>query len=114
VESVVAPPWVRPGAKCDPLRRAAASIFRHNLARMTRKGKVGVGASDGKQPSTIVLLSELQSAVSLVKVEARPETADREITCRECKASFPAREGKFVFKYFMLRKAARLHKSRRV
>jgi hypothetical protein len=50
----------------------------------------------------------------VVKIEAAPETTDREITCRECHAHFPAREGKFGLKYFMLRKAAHLHKLRQV
>jgi hypothetical protein len=49
----------------------------------------------------------------IVKVEAGPEIVSREITCRECSAPFPAREGKFVLKYFMLRKAARSQKWKR-
>jgi uncharacterized protein YbaR (Trm112 family) len=43
----------------------------------------------------------------VVKTEAGPETIDRDTMCQECKAPFPAREGNFVLKYFMLRKAAR-------
>jgi hypothetical protein len=43
----------------------------------------------------------------IVKVEAGPETINREVTCQACDAPLPAREGKFVLKYFMLRKAAR-------
>jgi predicted Zn finger-like uncharacterized protein len=42
----------------------------------------------------------------VVRTEAGPEAADHEINCRECKAPFPAREGKFVLKYFMLRRGA--------
>jgi hypothetical protein len=54
----------------------------------------------------------------IVRVEAAPETSFREITCRDCDAPFPAREGKFTLKYFMLRKAAHrqrwgLHKASR-
>jgi hypothetical protein len=43
----------------------------------------------------------------LVKVEAGPETVDRAIACRSCGALLSGREGKFVLKYFLLRKAAR-------
>jgi hypothetical protein len=43
----------------------------------------------------------------LVKAEAGPETVDRELTCRSCAAPLPAREGNFVMKYFLLRKADR-------
>jgi hypothetical protein len=46
----------------------------------------------------------------IVMAEAAPETGFREITCRDCGAPFPAREGKFVLKYFMLRKA--VHRQR--
>jgi transcription elongation factor Elf1 len=41
----------------------------------------------------------------LVKVEAGRETADRQLTCRACGAPLQGREGKFVLKYFLLRKA---------
>ena len=43
----------------------------------------------------------------VVKVEAGPETINREITCRFCGGPFAGREGKFVIKYFTLRNAAR-------
>jgi hypothetical protein len=43
----------------------------------------------------------------VVKVEAGPETDNREITCRACGGPLVAREGKFVLKYFLLRKATR-------
>jgi hypothetical protein len=38
----------------------------------------------------------------VVKVEAGPETDNREIVCRAC--ALAGREGKFVLKYFLLRK----------
>jgi hypothetical protein len=50
----------------------------------------------------------------LVKVEAGPETTDREITCRVCGAPLPAREGKFVLKYFLLREGVRVRKWKRL
>jgi hypothetical protein len=40
----------------------------------------------------------------LIKVEAGPETLDRELSCRLCGAALPARDGQFVLKYFLLRK----------
>lgn len=43
----------------------------------------------------------------VVKVEAGPETVDRQITCRACGGRLAGREGKFVIKYFLLRKAGR-------
>jgi len=43
----------------------------------------------------------------VVKVEAGPETADREITCLACGSPLTGREGKFVLKYFLLREAVR-------
>jgi predicted RNA-binding Zn-ribbon protein involved in translation (DUF1610 family) len=42
----------------------------------------------------------------VVRIEAGPETADRQATCRACGAPLPVREGKVVFKYFLLRERA--------
>ena len=49
----------------------------------------------------------------LVRVEAGHEAFQRELTCRSCGAPFPARDGKFDFKYFMLRRAARAQRWKR-
>ena len=49
----------------------------------------------------------------LVSIEAGPETITRDITCRSCGAALPGREGKLVFKYFLLRKAGRIQKWKR-
>jgi predicted Zn finger-like uncharacterized protein len=46
----------------------------------------------------------------MVKVEAGPETVDREVNCRSCGATLPGRDGNFVLKYFMLRKADRVRR----
>jgi hypothetical protein len=43
----------------------------------------------------------------VVKVEAGPETVDRALTCLACGAPLPSREGEFVLKYFLSRKAGR-------
>lgn len=49
----------------------------------------------------------------VVKVEVGPETVDREITCLLCHGPLAARDGKFVLKYFLLRKAGRVQKWRK-
>jgi hypothetical protein len=49
----------------------------------------------------------------LIKDEAGPETDNREITCRACGGPLPARDGIFVCKYFLLRKAIASRKWRR-
>ena len=41
----------------------------------------------------------------VVKAEAGPETDNREIVCRACAGPLVGREGKFVLKYFLLRKS---------
>ena len=41
----------------------------------------------------------------VVKAEAGPETVDVEVACSICRGPLGAREGQFVLKYFLLRKA---------
>ena len=48
-----------------------------------------------------------QALYQVVRVEAGPETNNREITCSVCDAPLLGRKGKFVLKYFLLRKAIR-------
>jgi hypothetical protein len=43
----------------------------------------------------------------IIKVEAGPETDSREIVCLACGGPLVAREGEFVLKYFLMRKAVR-------
>jgi hypothetical protein len=43
----------------------------------------------------------------VVKAEAGPETDSREIVCRACGRPLAGRDGGFVLKYFLLRKADR-------
>jgi predicted Zn finger-like uncharacterized protein len=38
----------------------------------------------------------------VVKVDAGPETVDRQIECRTCGTPFVGREGTLVLKYFLL------------
>jgi hypothetical protein len=40
----------------------------------------------------------------VIKIEAGPESDNREITCRACGAPLFGREGKFVLKYFLQRR----------
>jgi predicted Zn finger-like uncharacterized protein len=54
-----------------------------------------------------------QALYHVVKVEAAPETVFQEVPCRVCGQSLAGREGKFVLKYFLLRKAAPVRKARR-
>jgi hypothetical protein len=49
----------------------------------------------------------------VVKVERGPEINDRDVTCRSCGVPLSDREGNFVLKYFMLRKAGRAKSWRR-
>jgi hypothetical protein len=48
-----------------------------------------------------------QALYQIVKVEAGPETDNREIVCRACGGPLIGREGNLVLKYFLLRKATR-------
>jgi hypothetical protein len=61
------------------------------------------------RPSTFVFFKcpNCKALCQLIKVEAGPETVDRQITCVLCGALFPGREGRFIPKYILLRKAAR-------
>jgi hypothetical protein len=60
----------------------------------------------GRGPSPFTCLN-CKALYQLVKVEAGLETVDRAVTCLVCGAPLPNREGEFVLKYFLLRKAAR-------
>jgi hypothetical protein len=56
-----------------------------------------------------------QALYHVVKVEAGPETAFHDVTCRACGfARFPVREGEFVVKYFLLRQSCRALADRRI
>jgi hypothetical protein len=53
-----------------------------------------------------------EALYELVKAEAGPETVDREVACQSCGAPLSGMEGKFVLKYFLLRKAGRVRRER--
>jgi hypothetical protein len=49
----------------------------------------------------------------IVRQEAGPETVNREITCRACGGPLPNREGKFILKYFLVRKGGHIQRWRK-
>jgi predicted Zn finger-like uncharacterized protein len=46
----------------------------------------------------------------VVRSETRLEITDNWVTCSACHGPIPARKGKFVFKYFLLRQPVRFHR----
>ena len=61
----------------------------------------------GCRPRQSFACPKCNSFYELIKVEAGPETVHREVACRSCETPLPGMEGKFVLKYFLLRKASR-------
>jgi len=49
----------------------------------------------------------------LVKIEAEPTSADREISCLSCGGPLQGREGRFILKYFFVEKSGRRRFQRR-
>jgi hypothetical protein len=70
----------------------------------------------GRPPSFISFACpNCQALDQVVKVEAGPETAFHEVTCRACGlARFPGRDGEFVVKCFLLRHGGRRRQRGRV
>jgi hypothetical protein len=66
--------------------------------------QIGV-APLGKVPQAADVASS--GLYQVVRAEAGPETRDGEIACRVCGAPLASRDGEFVLKYFLLRKASR-------
>jgi predicted Zn finger-like uncharacterized protein len=69
----------------------------------------------GGKPSSSISFTcpNCQAQYHVVKVEAGPETACHDVTCRACGvAQFPGREGEFVLKYFLLRHGGRRQRRR--
>ena len=58
----------------------------------------------GGRPRNSFTCPNCQALYEIVRMEAGPETDSREIVCRACGSPLVAREGKFVLKYFLLRK----------
>ena len=69
---------------------------------------------EGRSPSFISFnCPNCNALYQVVQAEAGPETVYSEIPCRSCSAALPGRKGKFVLKYFLLRKAGRVQKWKR-
>jgi hypothetical protein len=49
----------------------------------------------------------------MIRQEAGSETVNSEITCCACGGPLPNRDGKFVLKYFLLRKGGRIQRWRK-
>lgn len=62
---------------------------------------------------TLFTCPNCNALYQVVQQEAGPETIDREVTCRACDGPFPAREDRFVLKYFLLREDGRIRLRRR-
>ena len=68
----------------------------------------------GRPPSFISFTCpNCQALYHVVKAEAGPETIFQDVPCRVCGEPLVGREGEFVLKYFLLRKAGRVQKGRR-
>jgi predicted Zn finger-like uncharacterized protein len=66
----------------------------------------------GGRPRISFTCPNCHALYELVKAEAGPETVDREVACQSCGAPLSGMEGKFVLKYFLLRKAGRVRRER--
>jgi hypothetical protein len=69
-----------------------------------------VAGATMRGPNSIPLFrcSSCFALYQVTKAQAGPETVDLKIACRVCGEPLVAREGQFVLKYFLLRKATRL------
>ena len=86
-------------------RRPARRIVVNNTQEFCVVGRIMPG---GRPPSfNPFTCPNCGAHYQVVKVAAGRETDDREINCRSCGAPLAGREGKFVLKYSLLRKAAR-------
>jgi predicted Zn finger-like uncharacterized protein len=47
----------------------------------------------------------------VIKVEAGPETVDRQVSCPACGTPLNGRDGQFVLKYFLLRTGGQLRRA---
>jgi len=99
-----------PGAKRRPNRAQAGRACL--LRRQNRMVSGSVGSTsfeksriDASGMKPLFSCPHCGALYHLVKGEAGPETVYREIKCRICGGPLPEREGEFVLKYFLLRKA---------
>jgi hypothetical protein len=84
-----------------------ASIHEDMLLPTIKNGVLGGIMAAGRPAAfSTFVCPNCNALYQLVKGEAGPETVDRALTCRSCGGPLPSREGEFVLKYFLLRKAA--------
>jgi hypothetical protein len=98
--------WSRPKSDCPRSTEDVSSMFITALRgrAMTMRSKAAHIASASKP---FFKCPHCSALYHIIKVEAGPESDDREITCRTCGGPLRPREGKFIFKYFLLRDAGR-------
>ena len=97
---------------------------RTRYAWLGKPAKLGAGASStgvlvrgrhmtvNRKTVTFTCLN-CDALYQVVKTGPEQETVDRWATCRSCGGPLPARDGKYVLKYFLLRKAIANRKWRR-
>jgi hypothetical protein len=92
---------------CVLLARRAPSPSRHARSARIWAGPVCRGSVVMPSPNAPPLFRcpSCNALYQVVKAEAGPETVALEIACRVCSRPLVAREGQFVLKYFLLRKA---------
>jgi hypothetical protein len=102
-------------ARRQPSQQNAGRFQIPKQPRYDHPGSAPIGLEGRLMPTDkpLYFCPNCNALYQIVKVEAGPETISSAITCRACGGPLPAREGKFVLKYFMLRKAARDRKWRR-
>ena len=69
--------------------------------------RVGVRIMVPARPKSSFNCPRCKAMYQVITEEAGPETVYSEITCNACGGPLPNREGKYVLKYFLLRKGAR-------
>jgi hypothetical protein len=102
------------------LRQALAYVYfedepgaRRHLTVMRGQLRFGLARSVGAacmlmpspNPPPFFRCPSCNALYQVVKAEAGPETVALEIACSVCSRPLVAREGQFVLKYFLLRKA---------
>ena len=99
----IAPTDPRRGAADRGQYRKAAYFATLRVSRDKRSGAVMT------RPRIHFNCPHCNALYQIVRTETGPETTtEREVTCRACAGPLPAREGNFILKYFLLRKAPRL------
>ena len=86
-------------------RKARLFLYKHRL--LIFLSRIACGGRTMPPGFNSFTCPNCQALHQVVRVEAGPETNNREITCSVCGAPLLGRKGKFVLKYFPLRKAIR-------